>query len=217
VTLLFALLTLAVVGVIAAVAMGMFTGGLEEPSTSLASRGLSEGPVTLQSLEAVRFSPALRGYRMEEVDAVLDRLGVELARRDREILQLSQELRLAERAYLQRAARGAASPDRAVPDTGWILKADSVPVTGSVPLNGKPDAGEGQPWAVDPQQEQQEPAPVEETYAGLDDRAGLDAADDGAEGSVGVGRSSPGYGRDGTPCLERVREPRTGEDGDRDG
>jgi DivIVA domain-containing protein len=140
VTLLFTLLTLAVLGVIAAVATGRIAGGLEEPSTSLAPRGLPEGPVAPESLEAVRFSPALRGYRMEEVDAVLDRLGDELARRDRQILQLGQELRLAERAYVQRAARGAANPD-------WVTDTGSIPLTGSVPnteslgVNGYPDQG----------------------------------------------------------------------------
>ena len=115
---LFTLLTLAVLGVIAAVASGKIAGGLEEPSTSLPGRGLAQGPVTPESLEAVRFSPALRGYRMEEVDAVLDQLGAELASRDRDILQLSQELRLAERTYLRPAARAAANPEWSAPDTG---------------------------------------------------------------------------------------------------
>ena len=118
VTLLFTLLTLAVLGVIAAVASGKITGGLEEPSTSLPARGLPEGSVTPESLGAVRFSPALRGYRMQEVDVVLDQLGAELARRDRDILQLSQELRLAERTYLRQAARAAANPEWSAPDTG---------------------------------------------------------------------------------------------------
>ncbi|HET9657062.1 MAG TPA: DivIVA domain-containing protein [Kineosporiaceae bacterium] len=98
-TLLFTLLTLAVLGVIAAVATGRISGGLEDPSTSLPARALPEGEVTASSLEVVRFSPALRGYRMDEVDAVLDRVAVELARRDRELVQLRQELRLAEQAY----------------------------------------------------------------------------------------------------------------------
>jgi DivIVA domain-containing protein len=135
VTLLFTLLTLAVLGVIAAVATGRIAGGLEEPSTSLAPRGLPEGPVTVDVLEAVRFSPALRGYRMEEVDAVLDRMGGELARRDHQILQLSQELRLAEQAYVQRAARGAANPEWVDPGAGQI------PVTGSIPLGDQTPAG----------------------------------------------------------------------------
>lgn len=37
---------------------------------------------------AVRFSTAVRGYRMDEVDRVLDRLAEELADRDRQIAEL---------------------------------------------------------------------------------------------------------------------------------
>ena len=124
VTLLFTLFTLAVLGVIAAVATGKIAGGLEEPSTSLPPSGLPDGPVTPEALDAVRFSPALRGYRMEEVDAVLDVLGEELARRDREILQLGQELRLAERSSVRQTARVAVNPEWAVPDTDAVPPAE---------------------------------------------------------------------------------------------
>ena len=40
---------------------------------------LPETPLTAADLEAVRFSMAPRGYRMDEVDAVLARLAAELA------------------------------------------------------------------------------------------------------------------------------------------
>ena len=39
-------------------------------------------PVRARDVEAVRFDRALRGYRMDQVDAVLDRLAAELAARD---------------------------------------------------------------------------------------------------------------------------------------
>lgn len=97
-TLLFTLLTMAVLGVVAAVATGRLTGGLEEPSTSLPGRGLPHGEVRAEDLAALRFSPALRGYRMGEVDEVLDRLTHELARRDEEIARLRHEVRLAGRS-----------------------------------------------------------------------------------------------------------------------
>jgi DivIVA domain-containing protein len=88
VTLLLTLLILAVVGLVAAVAAGRITGGLDEPSSSLPGRGLPEGRVGVVDLERVRFSPALRGYRMDEVDEVLDRLTEELQLRDQEIAEL---------------------------------------------------------------------------------------------------------------------------------
>ena len=37
----------------------------------------AEGPVTADDLRRIRFSIALRGYRMSEVDALLDRIATE--------------------------------------------------------------------------------------------------------------------------------------------
>ncbi len=96
VTLLFVLLALAVLGIVAAVGAGGIRGGLNAPASSLPSRGLPPGEVSAAVLESVRFSPALRGYRMEEVDAVLDRLADELTRREALIAQLRDELRLSQ-------------------------------------------------------------------------------------------------------------------------
>jgi DivIVA domain-containing protein len=92
VTLLLTLLILAVVGLVAAVAAGRITGGLDEPSSSLPGRGLPAGRVGVGELERVRFSPALRGYRMDEVDDVLDRLTEELELREEEIAELRRAL-----------------------------------------------------------------------------------------------------------------------------
>lgn len=50
---------------------------------------LPDRPLAAQDVAAVRFSMALRGYRMSEVDAVLDRLAAELDARDRRIADLS--------------------------------------------------------------------------------------------------------------------------------
>jgi DivIVA domain-containing protein len=44
--------------------------------------------VSAGDLVGLRFTPALRGYRMDQVDAVLDRLGQELADRDEELARL---------------------------------------------------------------------------------------------------------------------------------
>ncbi|WP_425491458.1 DivIVA domain-containing protein [Nocardioides luti] len=42
----------------------------------------AEGPLAAEDLRRVRFSIALRGYRMSEVDALLDRLAAEAAARE---------------------------------------------------------------------------------------------------------------------------------------
>ena len=39
-------------------------------------------PLTVEDLEQVRFSSALRGYRMDEVDALIDRIAADLMERE---------------------------------------------------------------------------------------------------------------------------------------
>jgi len=90
VTLVFTLLTLAVLGLVVAVALGWIGGGLDAPASSLPEIGLPEGEVEPLDLDALRFAPALRGYRMDQVDQTLDRLAAELARRDAEIARLRE-------------------------------------------------------------------------------------------------------------------------------
>lgn len=52
---------------------------------------LPEGAVHAGDVAEVRFPLALRGYRMSDVDAVLDRLAAELAARDRRIAELTEQ------------------------------------------------------------------------------------------------------------------------------
>jgi DivIVA domain-containing protein len=86
---LFVLLgALGVIGVVAAVAAGRVRGGLDEPTTSRPYLGLPEQSMAASDVDAVRFSLAWRGYRMDEVDEVLGRLRKELAGRDVEIARL---------------------------------------------------------------------------------------------------------------------------------
>jgi DivIVA domain-containing protein len=54
---------------------------------------LPEGrALTAADLDSLRLAVAFRGYRMEEVDDLLDRLGVEIAARDAQIERLQDEL-----------------------------------------------------------------------------------------------------------------------------
>jgi DivIVA domain-containing protein len=88
VTLLLTLLIMVVIGLVAAVAAGRIGGGLDDPASSLPGRGLPPGPFSLEDVDRVRFSPALRGYRMDEVDDVIDRLVDELRRLEEEVAEL---------------------------------------------------------------------------------------------------------------------------------
>src|SRR4051812_1741236 len=88
---------------------------MDEPTSSLPQAGVPEGELLPEDLQAVRFSLGFRGYRMDEVDQVLDRAAVALVRRDAEIERL--------RSLLGRAAAG--SPPRAVDDAGaWPESGD---------------------------------------------------------------------------------------------
>jgi DivIVA domain-containing protein len=86
------LVVLAVVGVVAAVVVGAVHGGLDEPASTLPPSGLPEGDLVPEDLAAVRFSLGFRGYRMDEVDAVLDRAQAELARAQTELAGRDAEL-----------------------------------------------------------------------------------------------------------------------------
>jgi DivIVA domain-containing protein len=92
VTLVLLLLALAVVAGVAAVAAGIVAGGLDDPTTTVPPRELPPGRPRGADVAALRFVPALRGYRMDQVDAAMDRLGeeieylhAELAERDRRL------------------------------------------------------------------------------------------------------------------------------------
>ncbi|RZS87252.1 DivIVA domain-containing protein [Motilibacter rhizosphaerae] len=83
----FLLLLLAIVAGVALVAAGRGTS-LSEVEPDAPPVGLPQGPLAPDDLHQVRFPSALRGYRMREVDEVLDRLAEELGRRDERIAEL---------------------------------------------------------------------------------------------------------------------------------
>ena len=73
-------------------------------------------PVTPDDLDAVRFGMALRGYRMAEVDALLDRLSGELRERDVRLAEL--EANGAEPAHAPDSGEAAEPEVQHLPDRG---------------------------------------------------------------------------------------------------
>jgi DivIVA domain-containing protein len=61
---------------------------LADAPQDLPDLDLPDRPLQAQDVDRLRFSLAPRGYRMSEVDAVLDRLAAELADRDRRLAAL---------------------------------------------------------------------------------------------------------------------------------
>ena len=75
----FAFLIVALMGAVAVVAAGRGGSMAETFDDRPDSRVQADGPLTAADLRRVRFSTAFRGYRMSEVDALLDRLAAEMA------------------------------------------------------------------------------------------------------------------------------------------
>jgi DivIVA domain-containing protein len=68
-------------------------GGLAEVSPDMLDEPLPEDrPVARGDIDALRLATAVRGYRMGQVDDILDRLGAELAERDARIAELESAL-----------------------------------------------------------------------------------------------------------------------------
>jgi DivIVA domain-containing protein len=90
VTAFFVLLALVVVGVVAVVAGGR-GGGLGAPGSDRPGPWLpTDRLLTADDVDEVHFGVGFRGYRMDEVDEVLDRLADELRDRDARLSAFEQ-------------------------------------------------------------------------------------------------------------------------------
>jgi DivIVA domain-containing protein len=76
-TWVFAILLVLVLGAVAVVAAGRGTPMSEAYDDRPDAVVPADGPLAADDLRRVRFSLAFRGYRMSEVDALLDRLAAE--------------------------------------------------------------------------------------------------------------------------------------------
>ena len=74
----FAILIVLVMGVVVVVASGRGGSMAEVYDDRPDSRVPADGPLTAHDIRRVRFSTAFRGYRMSEVDALLDRICAEM-------------------------------------------------------------------------------------------------------------------------------------------
>lgn len=78
----FAILVVLAMGVFAVVASGRGGSMAAAYDDRPDARVQADGPLTATDLCRVRFSTAFRGYRMSEVDALLDRLSAEIDAED---------------------------------------------------------------------------------------------------------------------------------------
>jgi DivIVA domain-containing protein len=85
----FVVVAAVVVFAVAAAAVGR-GDGLEEPFPDMERPYLPDGRIEPVDVDDVHFAVAFRGYRMDQVDSVLDRLSEELIRRDQHIARLER-------------------------------------------------------------------------------------------------------------------------------
>lgn len=91
-TFVFMLAAIIVITVIALLAVGKL-GELPDTTSDRAPLALPEDRVlTTTDVDSVRFNVGARGYRMDEVDVVLDRLSAEVSERDARIAALEAAL-----------------------------------------------------------------------------------------------------------------------------
>jgi DivIVA domain-containing protein len=121
-----------VVGAAALVALGG-GGSLPEPDHDRLAADLPlERQLDRADVDGLRFPMALRGYRMDEVDDVLDRLGAELAQRDQRIAELEAALA----AALDTPAEGRQSTVLLAPKTTRTTGTTTEPVQEQEPATG---------------------------------------------------------------------------------
>lgn len=103
------------------------------PATSTMSGGLPPGELSSRDIDDVRFDTVVRGYRMDQVDDVLERVRAELARRDEELRRLRS---MAPAGPLRSAGDrlGARAPLASVaPPTVWEDDGDDIDDLGDFP------------------------------------------------------------------------------------
>lgn len=89
-------LGLVVVCYVAALLLGLVRGGgMGAPTSSMHHEPLPDAPLTDEDLDALAFDVTARGYRMSEVDAVVDRLRRELREKDEQIAVLRGDVQRA--------------------------------------------------------------------------------------------------------------------------
>lgn len=110
-TVLFGVIAIGVIAGVFLLAAGRIGGELPATGPDEHLLSLAEVPVgdlVPASIEEIRLDQAVRGYRMDEVDGVIDRLSAEIAQRDDLLALREAEIR---------DLRSGAAPSAAAPDT----------------------------------------------------------------------------------------------------
>jgi DivIVA domain-containing protein len=89
VILFFVLIVILLIGLTTAAVLGKIDGFLPDATSSQSFGGIPPGPLSPEDIEALRFDQGLRGYRMDQVDGVLDALCERVRELESEVASLS--------------------------------------------------------------------------------------------------------------------------------
>jgi DivIVA domain-containing protein len=84
----FLLIVILLIGLTAAAVMGRIGGFMADPTSTPAFSGVPTGPLSAGDLERIHFAQAMRGYRMDQVDEVIDALSGRLRELETEVASL---------------------------------------------------------------------------------------------------------------------------------
>lgn len=82
------LIVVVLIGLTSAAVMGKFGGFMADPTSSRSFAGVPAGPLSCDDLTHLHFDQALRGYRMDEVDQVIDALSARLRELESQVASL---------------------------------------------------------------------------------------------------------------------------------
>lgn len=82
------LIVVLLIGLTAAAVMGRIGGSMSEPTSSQAFSGVPAGSLSADDIGQLHFDQALRGYRMDQVDEVIDALSARLRELETEVASL---------------------------------------------------------------------------------------------------------------------------------
>ena len=133
-----------VICLVAALVLGLISGGVGGQTSSLRHEALPDTPLTEADLEGLQLDVTARGYRMSQVDGVLDRLRRELREKDEQIAVLRGDVR---RAAPEPAAQQAVPEPAAEPAVAEPAALPAVAEPAARPTVVSVDAGGGRPPA----------------------------------------------------------------------
>lgn len=120
----------------------LLDGGFEEPPANLPPVLLPEHAVP-EDVTRLRFALGLRGYRMDQVDQVLDELRDQLAAKDAEIAELRGRLEAPEDPAGQSRDGGSAEDNEALEEPATGSAGEAGPQDGSAPVHEDAAPGKG--------------------------------------------------------------------------